>query len=116
MTFKEYVTGFHKDQREKMERVKKAVAKALKVLGYKVIAYRAHHDGEFGKRWVVAYKMPEDWKQDEFYLRMFHKLVKRELEKEFDKWKLESVDFEEWDGQPTAAVRFFLPDGDGLLP
>ena len=115
-TFKQFIAeGFLADQRTKMYDVKKGIANALKVLSFKIGAHRASLDGDRGIKWIISYKLPES-QQDSFYMRLFEKLVRRELSKHFAEWKLSSAEIENWKGTPTAVVRFYLPDGDGLLP
>lgn len=115
-TFKEFLSeGFHADLKAKLLTVKQNIAAALKVPRHRIISWQQITDSDRGKKWMLAYKLPEG-QQDDFYLRMFEKLVKRELYKVFDKWKPLDARIEQLDGMPTAMVRFYLPDADGGLP
>lgn len=115
-TFKQFLSeGFHADQKAKLLAVKLNIATALKVPRHRIISWQQITDSDRGKKWMLAYKLPEG-QQDDFYLRMFEKLVKRELDKVFDKWKPLDAMIDQLDEVPTAMVRFYLPDADGLLP
>lgn len=115
-TFKQFLDeGFHADQKAKILAVKQSIATALKVPRHRIISWRQITDSDRGMKWMLAYRLPEG-QQDDFYLRMFEKLVKRELDKVFDQWKPLDALIDQLDGKPTAVVRFYLPDADGLLP
>jgi len=118
ITFKQYISeGFLVDQREKMYAVKNSIVKAIKTPSFKVGVARASLDGERGIKWIIFYRLPKDhFLGNDVLMNIFMKVVKQELDKNFEEWKLSSAEIQNWEGEPTVFVRLFLPDGDGLLP
>lgn len=117
--------GFLADQRDKVGKVKQAIANVLKLPRHRVVSNRLSGlalGSEEGLRWLIAAPVPDgaEGEDAQFHLRMFKRLFEREIAKQFEKWKVESVQFVKWESagklNPMMVITFFTPDMDGLLP
>lgn len=110
MSFRQFLAeGILAVQRAKLMQVKQAIASAFKVNRFEVMVNRVV-DTQEEMAWIIALRLSDE--NDVFHFRMFDKMVRRELDKHFDRWKLESSNIEVLADSPMAVFRFRLPDAE----